>query len=254
MVDLKEWAIEYIKHKDAFKQQIVDIMVHDDNLVVRYKDKEELVLICPELSQSFSRLDKYSYVSVFTFNTQSNFNELIERWHQLTSIEGLTIYFTNPDSSTDTKWIIRPNLHNKIADEDSLKTGLFDILGHLDIYRRYGEAFFGLEIHTLWEAHIDELSKIMKAHGVGYEVNTSSLRRGLSEPMPERVIVKALHERGVNTVTVGSDAHRPTDVGGRITDALNLLQSNGIHELAVFNKRRSKNCIKRILRFRLNHP
>ncbi|MHA2143715.1 MAG: histidinol-phosphatase HisJ family protein, partial [Candidatus Thorarchaeota archaeon] len=36
--------------------------------------------------------------------------------------------------------------------KDSLKTGLFDILGHLDIYRRYGEAFFGSRVHSLWES------------------------------------------------------------------------------------------------------
>ncbi|MHA1938908.1 MAG: histidinol-phosphatase HisJ family protein [Candidatus Thorarchaeota archaeon] len=124
--------------------------------------------------------------------------------------------------------------------KDMLKTGLFDILGHLDIYRRYGEGFFGPEIHSIWKPHIDDLCRIMKAQGVGYEINTSSLRRGFPEPMPERAIVEAMHERGIETVTVGSDAHHPSEVGGGITDVLNLLRNRGIHEVTVFNNRKSK--------------
>jgi histidinol-phosphatase (PHP family) len=121
-----------------------------------------------------------------------------------------------------------------------LKTGIFDILGHLDIYRRYGEEYFGPQIHSLWKPHMDELCRIMKAEGVGYEINTSSLRRGFLEPMPEGVIVRAMNERGINTVIVGSDAHQPSEVGGGITAALDLLRNNGINEVAVFSKRKSK--------------
>jgi histidinol-phosphatase (PHP family) len=112
--------------------------------------------------------------------------------------------------------------------KDMLKTDLFDILGHLDIYRRYGEEFFGPEIHSLWKPHLDDLCRLMKSRGVGFEINTSSLRRGVVEPMPEREIVRAMRDRGINAVTVGSDAHRPSEVGSGITDALELLTQNGI--------------------------
>ncbi|MHA1925503.1 MAG: histidinol-phosphatase [Candidatus Thorarchaeota archaeon] len=124
--------------------------------------------------------------------------------------------------------------------KDMLKTGLFDILGHLDIYRRYGEEFFGPEIHSIWKPHIDDLCRIMKTHEVGYEINTSSLRRSSTEPMPERVIVEAMHERGIQTITVGSDAHHPSEVGGRIGDALNLLLDSGINDVAIFSKRKCR--------------
>ena len=124
--------------------------------------------------------------------------------------------------------------------KDVLKSRIFDILGHLDIYRRYGEDFFGPEIHSLWKPHIDELCRIMKAQGVGYEINTSSIRRGFLEPMPEGVIVEAMNDRGVNTVIVGSDAHQPSEVGGGIVAALDLLRKNGINELTVFSRRRGK--------------
>lgn len=123
--------------------------------------------------------------------------------------------------------------------KDMLKTGVFDILGHLDIYRRYGEDFFGPDIHSLWEPHVDDLCRLMKARGVGFEINTSSLRKGFTEPMPEHKIVRAMFERGINTVIVGSDAHRPSEVGSGIPDALNLLRNIGFKDVAAFNKRSS---------------
>jgi histidinol-phosphatase (PHP family) len=127
--------------------------------------------------------------------------------------------------------------------KDSLKTGLFDILGHLDIYRRYGEEFFGSGVHSLWESHIDDLCRTMKLQGVGYEINTSSMWRSHSEAMPERALVKALYDRGIQIVTVGSDAHRPTDVGNGISDALHLLLEFGYSEVSLFNRRKSKSML-----------
>ncbi len=124
--------------------------------------------------------------------------------------------------------------------KESLTTGLFDVLGHLDIYRRYGEEFLGSGVHSLWESHIDDLSRMMKSCGVGYEINTSSMWRSLSETMPERDFVKALHDRGIQTVTIGSDAHQPSEVGKGISEALHLLQESGYSEVSVFSKRKSK--------------
>ncbi|MFX1271003.1 MAG: histidinol-phosphatase [Promethearchaeota archaeon] len=124
--------------------------------------------------------------------------------------------------------------------KDMLRTGIIDILGHLDIYRRYGEEFFGPEIHSLWKPYIDDLCKIMQAQGVGFEINTSSLRRGFAKPMPEEAIVKALKQRHINTVIVGSDAHQPSEVGAGISNALDILKKNGFKELAAFDRRRSK--------------
>ena len=60
------------------------------------------------------------------------------------------------------------------------------------------------------------------------------------EPMPEGVIVKAMNERGIDAVIVGSDAHQPSEVGGEIAAALDILRSNGINELTTFSRRRSK--------------
>jgi len=119
---------------------------------------------------------------------------------------------------------------------DSLESGLFDIVGHLDIYRRYGEVYYGEDIHSLWEPHLEELSRSMKMHEVGFEVNTSSWRRGLKEPMPATPLIQALLKRGIDIVTVGSDAHGPEEVGSGIDGAIEILRKSGLQAVSLFDR------------------
>ncbi|MGY5860840.1 MAG: histidinol-phosphatase HisJ family protein [Candidatus Thorarchaeota archaeon] len=122
---------------------------------------------------------------------------------------------------------------------DCVESGLFDVLGHLDLYRRFGEAFYGGKIRSLWKAHVSELASVMKRFNVGFEVNTSSLRKGMDEPMPESSLVAALKKEGIETVTVGSDAHRPSDVGQGIEIALKVIKECGFDSPSSFERRRA---------------
>ncbi|MHA2151525.1 MAG: PHP domain-containing protein [Candidatus Thorarchaeota archaeon] len=45
---------------------------------------------------------------------------------------------------------------------DSIDLGFFDVLAHIDLYRRYGESFYGDAIHDLWKPHLTELANKMK--------------------------------------------------------------------------------------------
>ena len=123
---------------------------------------------------------------------------------------------------------------------DSIDLGLFDVLAHIDLYRRFGESFYGDSIHDLWKPHISDLATKMKRKSVGFEVNTSSLRRGMTQPMPEERIIRELRNEGVETVTVGSDAHTPQDVGKCIDQALEMIRSAGFRGPSTFRKRISR--------------
>jgi len=120
---------------------------------------------------------------------------------------------------------------------DSIDLGLYDILAHIDLYRRFGESFYGGAIHDLWKTYIKELGDKMQRKSVGFEINTSSLRRGMPQPMPEERIVHALRKEGVRTVTVGSDAHTPSDVGKGIDKALEIIRHAGFEGPSTFRKR-----------------
>ncbi len=121
---------------------------------------------------------------------------------------------------------------------DSIDLEIFDILGHIDLYRRYGEVFYGETIHDLWKPYVKELSRKMLSKGIGFEINTSSLRRGMQQPMPEEQIIQALKDEGIDTVTVGSDAHTPLDVGKGITIALDLMKHVGFDGPSSYRRRK----------------
>jgi histidinol-phosphatase (PHP family) len=121
---------------------------------------------------------------------------------------------------------------------EAVEADLFDILAHIDIYRRYGQTYYGDEIRELWKSHISDLADAMKRHNVGFEVNTSALRRGQSQPMPEVSIIEELRKEGVFTVTIGSDAHRPKDIGSHFQTAVDMLRVAGFSHITLFEKRR----------------
>jgi histidinol-phosphatase (PHP family) len=121
---------------------------------------------------------------------------------------------------------------------DSIDLEIFDVLAHIDLYRRYGELYYGELIHDLWQPYLNDLAQKMLSKGVGFEVNTSSLRRGMQQPMPEERIIRALKDRGIEVAIVGSDAHTPRDVGKGIDKALDLLRSSGFSGPSIFRKRK----------------
>jgi len=119
------------------------------------------------------------------------------------------------------------------------ETGLFNVLGHMDVYRRYGEKFYGADIHSIWLPHVKQLAASMKRHHVGFEVNTSPWRRGMEQPMPETSIIKAMRKAGIKTVTIGSDAHNPNDVGAGVEKALSLIKECGFSSPSRFREERA---------------
>ena len=119
----------------------------------------------------------------------------------------------------------------------AVESGLFDIVAHIDLYRRFGQAYYGEGIREIWKPHIGNLADAMKRNNVGFEINTSALRRGQSEPMPESAIARELRMQGISIITAGSDAHTPKDVGADIDRAYDLLQNAGFKNISQFEKR-----------------
>jgi histidinol-phosphatase (PHP family) len=73
---------------------------------------------------------------------------------------------------------------------------------------------------------------------VGFELNTSTWRKGLNEPMPEEKLFRELIKLGIEDVTIGSDAHSPNQVGYGIDRAMLLIKNCGIKELTIYKKHR----------------
>ncbi len=108
------------------------------------------------------------------------------------------------------------------------ESGLFDVLAHLDIYRKYlGKAFGPGFLATCADGFATTLAYIARTR-TGIEVNTSAFRRGEAEPYPAVSLLQSAVRAGIRRFTVGSDAHRVEDLGTGIDRALALLSGLGI--------------------------
>lgn len=126
---------------------------------------------------------------------------------------------------------------NQFADmvfDDLIKSaecGLFNTLGHIDMYKKYGRQVYGEEINSIHLGRIDKLFEAMNENGCGLEINTAFVRKGSSEYYPSMAIINAARSAGVRIVAVGSDAHKPEEIAcdfeGAMTVAYELLPYRG---------------------------
>jgi histidinol-phosphatase (PHP family) len=105
---------------------------------------------------------------------------------------------------------------------------LFDCLAHLDIYRKYIESLLDRRFGETVESLLPSVLKFVAESGTGIEVNTSALRRGNTEPYPAVRILRLARDAGVRVFTVGSDAHRPADLGSGLENAVMTLKELGV--------------------------
>lgn len=95
----------------------------------------------------------------------------------------------------------------------SAECGLFDVLGHIDMYKKFAHKYYGEKVREIHRGRIDRLFEAVKKNNIGIEVNTSALRRGHTEYYPSMEIINLARNAGVRILSIGSDAHRPEEVG-----------------------------------------
>lgn len=116
----------------------------------------------------------------------------------------------------------------------------FDVLGHLDFICRYGDyANYDLEYLDYKEIIDEILIKVINL-SKGIELNTSGLRYGVGHMHPRLEILKRYRELGGEIITIGSDAHRPEDMGAYYEEARALLKEAGFDYFTTFDKRKAK--------------
>jgi histidinol-phosphatase (PHP family) len=109
---------------------------------------------------------------------------------------------------------------------DAAESGLFTILGHLDLVKKFGYR----PTRTL-EHELDHLVERIARAGVLVEINTGGLHRPVREAYPSLDILRRLCDAEV-AITFGSDAHRPGEVGRDFDHAVGLARSAGYARFA----------------------
>ncbi|SDF44140.1 histidinol-phosphate phosphatase [Thermus arciformis] len=117
--------------------------------------------------------------------------------------------------------------------EKAAKSGLFHAIGHLDLPKKFG--------HRLPEEALLELAepalRAMAEAGLFLDVNTAGLRKPVGEVYPAPVLLRRARELGLGVV-LGSDAHRPEEVGFAFRETRDLLLSLGFQEAYYFQEGR----------------
>jgi len=116
----------------------------------------------------------------------------------------------------------------------SARTSLFDIIGHCDLVKKFGN-----RPTTELSGDLDDTAKVFKEYGVAVEINTSGLRKPVDEIYPSLEILKVYREYDI-PIVFGSDAHTPDDVGKDFDKAMSLARQAGYQEFVTFENRKMK--------------
>jgi histidinol-phosphatase (PHP family) len=112
-------------------------------------------------------------------------------------------------------------------------SGLFDILGHMDLCKRKGAKYFPeFPAEALRDRFINLLNKVIDSEMV-LEVNTSGLRQAPNDTYPSLETVRMYLALGGKKITVGSDSHCASDLAKGIPETVQNLTSLGIKHIGI---------------------
>ena len=117
---------------------------------------------------------------------------------------------------------------------EAATSGLFDILAHPDLVKVWGAARPGPERDP--RHYYEPAVEAIASAGVAVELSTVGLRKPVGELYPAPALGAMLAEAGV-PFALSSDAHLPEQVGYAYDQAVQYLNSIGVGEIAVFDRR-----------------
>ncbi|HEX2702670.1 MAG TPA: histidinol-phosphatase [Solirubrobacteraceae bacterium] len=117
---------------------------------------------------------------------------------------------------------------------EAVASGIFDIIAHPDLVKVWG-ATRPLPAGDLRRYYEPAIAAIAESD-VAVEVSTAGLRKPTSEIYPAQAFLAECLEADA-PIALSSDAHVPEDIGFHYDIAIELLDSLGVSELAVFERR-----------------
>jgi histidinol-phosphatase (PHP family) len=123
------------------------------------------------------------------------------------------------------------------AVKKSALSGLYDIIGHMDVIKRFGYGPQTPESKAEVRALELDTLKVIADSGIAMELNASGLTKPCAEMFPAEHLLQEALKLGI-PLTLGSDSHDPAKLGNGLQEARSMLWHTGFRELAVFEGRR----------------
>lgn len=229
-----EWISKFLKKACLLGLQEIGFAEHDE-----YRDQVDYELI-DKLQNEFPDLQircglEVDYIpgrerEIQGFLAEKDYDFVIGSVH---FIDGWG--FDHPD--------FRQGFYNKDIDEiyasyfslvrSAVESGLFDIVGHLDLIKIWGHRPRQQDISF----YSEPLLNCVKEHGTVIEINSSGMRKPVGEIYPAPEILEMMLARDI-PITLGSDAHHPDQLGEGILQAVALVRKIGYRNVVKFEQRR----------------
>jgi histidinol-phosphatase (PHP family) len=119
----------------------------------------------------------------------------------------------------------------------SALSGLYDIIGHPDLVKVWGSGapVPDRDPRYFYEPAVEAFAEA----GVAVEISTAGWRKPVAEQYPAVPMLEMLIDAGC-PLALSSDAHVPEQLGHEYERAVELLQSLGVREIAVFERRQRR--------------
>ncbi|KYK29843.1 MAG: hypothetical protein AYK19_19105 [Theionarchaea archaeon DG-70-1] len=117
--------------------------------------------------------------------------------------------------------------------ENLITSGICDIVGHLEYFKRWGGSYSSLE----YKDDICGLLQQMIEHHLVLEINTSGLRHPCQDTYPSLEVITWYKELGGELICLGSDAHHTEDTAFQFSSVIKQLKLKGFKIAANFSKR-----------------
>jgi histidinol-phosphatase (PHP family) len=133
--------------------------------------------------------------------------------------------------SIDNIYLEYYDLHLKMIKDENFN---YDIVSHLDLPKKFGKIPRNKENiqNKVWQV----LESIKKRNLV-VEINTGGFRKEIGQQYPSMEIIEKMYELDI-PILLGSDAHKPIEVGYRFDTIKEELKEIGYSQLAHFEKRK----------------
>lgn len=118
-----------------------------------------------------------------------------------------------------------------------VESGLFDGIGHIDRIKVFNDGSLFSENEEWYRKSVKSVLDVIKSCGQVIEMNTSGWRHGCNSLYPSYWILEELKKRNID-ITIGSDAHKPEDIGRDLDKAVVLAKKAGFGKLIRFIKRK----------------
>ena len=122
-MESEDWVINYVKNRDLIERNLIGHEIKGELIKFKFKKHEQDYIIKEVLDESvFDIKSTGETTTIVCLNTEHNVDFVVKNWDKLKKDPKLKVMFVN--FSANRKWILSPYTHDKIADPESLETGI----------------------------------------------------------------------------------------------------------------------------------